>query len=226
MWGRLWAIDVRWEHGDLAGIAAETTRLRWCVEQQRSPLARWHLLVAGPRSRRPVAASTTPTTLGGTALRLMSGTGHTAAFGAWLVPAGGDRAPPRPRPGLVRITGGRRRRAHRAVRAAGPGVRARGERPARRGRPPLPAHRPAAGLGRAALLHAAGAGHGRAGRGAAGPARRRRLVPRRAGPPPRRPRRRRGRRRLLPGARSTCTPAGARPPSTISPTPSTCSGRR
>ena len=35
----------RWEHGDLAGIEAELTLLRWCVDQQRSPLADWHLLV-------------------------------------------------------------------------------------------------------------------------------------------------------------------------------------
>ncbi len=27
------------------------TRLRWCVEQERSPMARWHLLVGRGRAR-------------------------------------------------------------------------------------------------------------------------------------------------------------------------------
>jgi DNA-binding CsgD family transcriptional regulator len=43
MWGHMWRIDALWERGELLGIATEVNRLAWCVQQQRSPMARWHL---------------------------------------------------------------------------------------------------------------------------------------------------------------------------------------
>jgi DNA-binding CsgD family transcriptional regulator/tetratricopeptide (TPR) repeat protein len=46
MWGRLWRIDVFWERGALASIAAEATKLRVCVQRVGSLTARWHLLVS------------------------------------------------------------------------------------------------------------------------------------------------------------------------------------
>ena len=82
MWGRLWAIDVLWEHGELGGIEAETTRLRWCVEQQRSPLAAWHLLVCRAALAQARGELAQATALGDEAFALVAGTGHPAAFGA------------------------------------------------------------------------------------------------------------------------------------------------
>jgi len=84
MWGRLWAVDVCWEQGDPAGVAAESARLRWCVEQQHSPLARWHLLVTQAALAQSRGRLDDALDLGREALRLMSGTGHTGAFGAWM----------------------------------------------------------------------------------------------------------------------------------------------
>src|SRR5690349_16091705 len=82
MWGRLWAIDVLWEHGDLTGIEAEVTRLRWCVEQQRSPLPGWHLLVCRAALAQARGELAQATALGDEAFALVAGTGHAAAFGA------------------------------------------------------------------------------------------------------------------------------------------------
>jgi DNA-binding CsgD family transcriptional regulator len=82
MWGRLWAIDVLWEHGELGGIEAETTRLRWCVEQQRSPLAGWHLVVCRAALAQARGELAQATALGDEAFALVAGTGHPAAFGA------------------------------------------------------------------------------------------------------------------------------------------------
>jgi DNA-binding CsgD family transcriptional regulator/tetratricopeptide (TPR) repeat protein len=84
MWGRLWAIDVLWERGDLTGIAAEITRLRWCVEQQRSPLAGWHLLVSRAALAQARGELNEALELGDQAFRLMAGAGHPAAAGARL----------------------------------------------------------------------------------------------------------------------------------------------
>ncbi|TCK27867.1 ATP-binding protein [Pseudonocardia endophytica] len=84
MWGHLWAIDVRWEHGDLTGIETELTLLRWCVGRVRSPLAGWHLLVgraALAQARGELAAAVE---LADEAFRLVAGTGHPAAHGARL----------------------------------------------------------------------------------------------------------------------------------------------
>jgi ATP/maltotriose-dependent transcriptional regulator MalT len=44
MWAHLWRIDVAFQHGDLAAVAAELEPLAWCTEEIRAPLARWHLL--------------------------------------------------------------------------------------------------------------------------------------------------------------------------------------
>jgi DNA-binding CsgD family transcriptional regulator/tetratricopeptide (TPR) repeat protein len=82
MWGRLWAIDVLWEHGELGGIEAETNRLRWCVEQQRSPLAGWHLLVCRAALAQARGELAQAAALGDEAFALVAGTGHPAAFGA------------------------------------------------------------------------------------------------------------------------------------------------
>jgi DNA-binding CsgD family transcriptional regulator/tetratricopeptide (TPR) repeat protein len=84
MWGRLWAIDVLWEHGDLTGIAAEITRLRWCVEQQRSPLAGWHLLVSQAALAQARGEFDDALALGAQAFERMAATGHPAAAGAYF----------------------------------------------------------------------------------------------------------------------------------------------
>jgi DNA-binding CsgD family transcriptional regulator len=84
MWGRLWSVDVCWERGDPAGVAAESARLRWCVEQQHSPLARWHLLVTQAALAQARGRFDHALDLGQEALRLMSGTGHAGAWGAWM----------------------------------------------------------------------------------------------------------------------------------------------
>lgn len=82
MWGRLWMVDVLWERGDLTGIDTEITRLRWCVEQQRSPLAAWHLLVARAALAQARGAYAVARELGDEAFGLLAGTGHPAAHGA------------------------------------------------------------------------------------------------------------------------------------------------
>ena len=82
MWGRLWTVDVLWERGDLTGIAAEITRLRWCAEQQRSPLATWHLLVARAALAQARGEYAAARELGDEAFGLLAGSGHPAAYGA------------------------------------------------------------------------------------------------------------------------------------------------
>ena len=84
MWGRLWTIDVLWERGDLTGIAAEISRLRWCVEEQRSPLPRWHLLLARAALAQARGQLTEALALGDEAFALLADSGHPAAVGAHL----------------------------------------------------------------------------------------------------------------------------------------------
>jgi ATP/maltotriose-dependent transcriptional regulator MalT len=84
MWGRLWTIDVLWERGDLGGIESEINRLRWCVEQQRSPLAAWHMLVCRAALAQARGELAQARALGDDALALVAGTGHPAAMGARL----------------------------------------------------------------------------------------------------------------------------------------------
>ncbi|GAA1871414.1 AAA family ATPase [Pseudonocardia ailaonensis] len=105
MWGRLWMVDVLWERGDLTGIEAELTRLRWCVEQQRSPLAAWHLLVCRAALAQARGELATALALADEAYRLVAGLGHTAAVGARLSLLGAvghhlGHAPPEPTPDL------------------------------------------------------------------------------------------------------------------------------
>jgi DNA-binding CsgD family transcriptional regulator len=44
MWGHLWRIDVAFERGDLAAVGREVEPLARSVTEQRTPVARWHLL--------------------------------------------------------------------------------------------------------------------------------------------------------------------------------------
>ena len=82
MWGRLWTVDVLWERGDLGGIETEVNRLQWCVEQQRSPMARWHLLVCRAALAQARGELVRAAELGDKAFALVAGTGHAAATGA------------------------------------------------------------------------------------------------------------------------------------------------
>ena len=84
MWGRLWTIDVLWERGDLGGVEAEIERLRWCVEQQRSPLAGWHLLICRAALAQARGELAQARELGDEAFAQVAGTGHPAAMGARL----------------------------------------------------------------------------------------------------------------------------------------------
>lgn len=45
LWGRLWRIDTHWERGEVAAVAEDLPRLRWCCEQIGDHRARWHLLI-------------------------------------------------------------------------------------------------------------------------------------------------------------------------------------
>ncbi|WP_448627121.1 helix-turn-helix transcriptional regulator [Geodermatophilus sp. URMC 64] len=44
MWAHLWRIDVAFQRGDLGAVGRELDPLAQCVEEGRSPVARWHLL--------------------------------------------------------------------------------------------------------------------------------------------------------------------------------------
>lgn len=84
MWGRLWRIDVCWERGDLAGIAAELPRLGWCVDHVGGPIARWHLLstraaLAGATGRYDEALATARA-----AFDTARPTNHPTAFGSYM----------------------------------------------------------------------------------------------------------------------------------------------
>lgn len=82
MWGRLWRIDALWFVGDLAGVAAETSRLASCAGRVGGPYAAWHLLLtraalAGARAEYEAAER-----LAHEAVALFEGIGHPAAHGA------------------------------------------------------------------------------------------------------------------------------------------------
>lgn len=116
LWGRLWAIDAMWEAGELAGVTAELTRLRWCVQELPGPLARWHLLVARGALAQARGELDEALALSTEAFALLEPTGHPAAVGAHLAhlaaighhrghPDGGTGPaprPPMPDPGEVR----------------------------------------------------------------------------------------------------------------------------
>ena len=101
-----------WEHGELGGIEAEINRLRWCVEQQRSPLAAWHLLVCRAALAQARGELAQATALGDEAFALVAGTGHPAAFGARMSLLGaighhaGHRRSHSARPSTTRWTSG------------------------------------------------------------------------------------------------------------------------
>ncbi|MBW0094905.1 AAA family ATPase [Pseudonocardia sp. KRD-184] len=84
MWGRLWAVDVAFERGDLARVAAEATSLAWCVEQQRSPFAAWHLSVVRAALAQARGELDRARELGDEGFRAVAGTGHPAALGTRL----------------------------------------------------------------------------------------------------------------------------------------------
>jgi DNA-binding CsgD family transcriptional regulator/tetratricopeptide (TPR) repeat protein len=81
MWGRLWAIDVHWERGELAEIESVLPRLRWCVERRRSPVAGWHLLTTRAALAQARGELPTALALGDEAFRLVGGAEHPAAAG-------------------------------------------------------------------------------------------------------------------------------------------------
>lgn len=84
MWGLLWRIDTSWEHGRLHEVQADLSRLEWCVEQVRTPIARWHLLVvraALAQARGDFAAAEAA---GREAFASLEAIGHPAGFGAFM----------------------------------------------------------------------------------------------------------------------------------------------
>lgn len=90
MWGRLWRIDALWFVGDLAAIAAETSRLASCVGRVGGPYARWHLLVTRASLAVARAEFEAADCLEDEAVALFERIGHPAAhgaavsFGLWL----------------------------------------------------------------------------------------------------------------------------------------------
>jgi DNA-binding CsgD family transcriptional regulator len=84
MWGLLWRIDTWWEHGRLQEVAVDANRLAWCVDQVRTPIARWHLLVvraALAQARGDFAAAEAS---GWEAFSSLEAIGHPAGFGAFM----------------------------------------------------------------------------------------------------------------------------------------------
>jgi DNA-binding CsgD family transcriptional regulator len=84
MWGRLWTIDALWERGRLAGIAAELTNLRWCVDRIGSPMAQWHWLLAAAALAQARGEYDEALRLGGAAFEITRALRHPAGFGAYL----------------------------------------------------------------------------------------------------------------------------------------------
>jgi DNA-binding CsgD family transcriptional regulator len=84
MWGRLWRIDALWETGELGEVAAELQRLRWCVEQQHSPLARWHLLRGRAALAQARGEFREAMELGSEAFLLADAIGDAGAFGGFM----------------------------------------------------------------------------------------------------------------------------------------------
>ncbi|MEC3915549.1 helix-turn-helix transcriptional regulator [Nocardia sp. CDC160] len=83
MWGRLWAIDSYWEQARLADIAAELSRLRWCVEHTGGPIAGWHLLVVEAALAMGRGDCDEAVRIGEQARELAESLGHPAGFGTY-----------------------------------------------------------------------------------------------------------------------------------------------
>lgn len=83
MWGRLWAIDSLFEHGRLGAVAAELSRLRWCVERTGGPVPKWHLLVAEAARAQAVGEFHESLRLAGLAREIAEGLSMPAGFGAY-----------------------------------------------------------------------------------------------------------------------------------------------
>ncbi|WP_107773951.1 helix-turn-helix domain-containing protein [Nocardioides sediminis] len=82
MWGRLWRIDALWFGGDVAGVAAETSRLASCVGRVGGPYAEWHLLLARASLAAARAEYDAAERLAEEAVTHFEGIGHPAAHGA------------------------------------------------------------------------------------------------------------------------------------------------
>src|SRR5215469_4563484 len=84
MWGRLWRIDVYWERGALASIAAEVTKLRLCVQRVGSLTARWHLLVTQAALAQAEGEFCDALRLGAEAADVMASMQHPGGVGAFM----------------------------------------------------------------------------------------------------------------------------------------------
>ena len=84
MWGLLWRIDTSWEHGRLQDVATDVSRLGWCVEQLRTPIARWHLLVAQAGLAQARGDFPAAEAAGWEAFSSLEAIGHPAGFGAFM----------------------------------------------------------------------------------------------------------------------------------------------
>jgi DNA-binding CsgD family transcriptional regulator/tetratricopeptide (TPR) repeat protein len=82
--GRLWVIDILWERGDLAGIAATLGRLEWCARQAGGPFSRWHLLCTKAALAQARGEFTAALELGRTAFDTLRAVGHPGATGAYM----------------------------------------------------------------------------------------------------------------------------------------------
>jgi DNA-binding CsgD family transcriptional regulator len=84
MWGRLWRIDVFWERGALASIAAEVTKLRPCVLRVGSLTARWHLLVTQAALAQAHGQFESAVRFGAEAADMMLSMEHPGGIGAFM----------------------------------------------------------------------------------------------------------------------------------------------
>lgn len=84
MWGRLWTIDTLWEVADLPAIEAEIAHTAWCANKLRTPLARWHVLVASSVLAQARAEYDEATRLATEAFEIMRALDHPAGVGAYM----------------------------------------------------------------------------------------------------------------------------------------------
>lgn len=84
MWGLLWTIDALFERGELAAVAGELTKLRWCADRTGSPIARWHWLHSAAAHAQAVAHYDEALELAGEGFEIMRTLRHPAGFGAYM----------------------------------------------------------------------------------------------------------------------------------------------